>query len=132
MPFTMVRVERTYLDAQGLPVATGTPSFRLSEPISDGATESLPTTVIACSVNASGQLLGPDGNVGVLLSAVDDPTTLPQGAFYGVFDEPEIEPWTFTLSMTMAPTVEPAPDNDYPEYDDPSIDPVFPVIPEGD
>ncbi len=110
-PFVAVRVTRTYTDLEGTAAVDGAPIITLSETISDGVSETLVPGALPCTINTSGQLVGPDGAVGVALVALDQTATStpihPNNAKYAINGEPgQVEPRHFILTAAMAPTVD--------------------------
>jgi hypothetical protein len=98
-----VRYTRTYTpDNSGSVPINARPTLMLSGVITDGVSETVVPSPIQCTVNISGQLVGPDGAVGVLLYATDMTSTEalvePTNQTYLVSGEPGMAPWSFEPS----------------------------------
>jgi hypothetical protein len=104
MAVTTVRVNRTYTDANGRPLARFRPVFTLSWLITDGVTLSDFPAPIQCTTDDSGRLTGPDGQLGVLLACND--SLSPAGSYYTVSGEPFTAATTYQFLRSMAPSVD--------------------------
>ncbi len=95
-------VVRTYTDEQGNPLAGWHPRITLSFTAGDGHGVTIAPATIACSTDASGRLVGPDGNVGVRLAAND--SLVPANSYYTITQEPYASAWSFqVLSAAGSP-----------------------------
>jgi hypothetical protein len=98
-----IRYVRTYTpDNSGTAPVYATPTLMLSGTITDGVSQTVVPAPIQCTVNTSGQLVGPDGQVGVLLYATDKTSTSssvePTNRVYWVSGEPGLSTWSFEPS----------------------------------
>jgi hypothetical protein len=76
--FTLVRVTGTFTGQAGQP-ASGTVTFTLTQPMSNGNVIVPPQPIVA--------ILNSAGHFSVWLYANDDPETVPQGVQYGVTEQ---------------------------------------------
>jgi fibronectin-binding autotransporter adhesin len=107
-----VRVTATYEDVGQHPITWATPSFYLSKRVTDGVSETVVPTSIGCTLNPSGQLVGPDGQVGVVLVALDvlgngQPVLQDDDAVYVLTGQPgQIREHRLRVLASMAPQVD--------------------------
>lgn len=103
MTFSTRRYTRTYHSA-GVPVPFGETTFQLSNEMTDDVNLTILPVLIQASI-VNGQLIGPDGQAGVVLECNDDPTTSPPNSYY-IVRELSQPPYKIIASTADAATTD--------------------------